>query len=512
MNQARSKKPFQILFQIFILFLPPLEIYRSFFGDTLQILGFAAEEVLCLCTVFVLFFAGIVFAVKEKKYKALLFLFLVAIVLSVYTLLHAQNAARFRADLLPLGKPDFLREAYYTARMYLAPLTLISSAYFLSLPSEKLFSSLRISLFLFSIGIILPCLFGVSFASYEEGNTLVAGGFFSWFSLSETSDFAAHTAKGFFSHANDIGGILFALTPFAAHTAVRRGKIRDFLLLFCAGLASIMLGTKIAAFGFFLALGAFLIYRAIDIFYRKKAKSAWHNLSLAGLIFLILIPLLLLSPGFRLQIQREEQKAAARPLTNVEIIERLAQKANGDFDSLSREDILTLDHYLEENAWEHYIDPWFPELYPAASDPGFWIEILLRDGAENRDARAFKIEMCRHIREQNANENDSLLGMGFTSGIPYAERDFLFQYYQFGLLGTVLLLLPFFALFVFALIRALLCFVNKRDSGKEVTFALAQFCFFVAAWFAGHVFDTFLPTYFLVLISAGILLPRNKTI
>ena len=56
MNALKHKKTYQILFLLGIPAIPLIEIYRSFWGDTLQIAGIAAEEAL------ILLWAGIVFA------------------------------------------------------------------------------------------------------------------------------------------------------------------------------------------------------------------------------------------------------------------------------------------------------------------------------------------------------------------------------------------------------------------------------------------------------------------
>ena len=70
----KEKKNYHILYQIGILMLPIIEIYRSFWGDTVQIAGLALEEVVIILWAGLLFLAGCAFSFVEKRNKALLWI------------------------------------------------------------------------------------------------------------------------------------------------------------------------------------------------------------------------------------------------------------------------------------------------------------------------------------------------------------------------------------------------------------------------------------------------------
>jgi len=503
----KEKKNYHFLYCLGIVMIPLIEIYRSFWGDTVQIAGIALEEALILLWAGALFLAGAVFALREKRKIALFAVGAYLLLFFAYLVFHAANAAAFDESLLPGASPNFVVECYYTVRMYLVPICLIFAAALLSLPAKRLISSLCAVAWIVSLSVILTDLLGVSFASYANGNVTVAGGFFSWFSLPENADFALYTAKGPFSSANDMGAILFALTPLVALNSLQKGRWFDHLLLFFVGVAAIMIGTKIASLGFFLALlGAGAVFLC-EILFKKRPVKALLKAIAPLVILLLCIPLLQISPGYQLQNRREEEEAVQRPTENVEeILENIGENSN----SLSQEDLLQLDEYLQEHYWDHFIDPWFLELYPVSYDGEFWNEIVSRPNHLNSDSRAFKIDLAQRITQRNQRAADALLGIGYTAGLPYAEKDYVFQYYQFGALGLIVLILPFFALCLWHALSLLRRFFSQKKPVLSQAAALVSLgAFLVTGYLAGHVFDTIICMYFLSFTCATLIAGRG---
>lgn len=511
MTRSINKKPFFLLFQLGVILLPLVEIYRSFFGDTLQFFGIAAEEALLLLFWGGLLCAGLILALGEKRRRPLLFALAAVAVFLVYLVLHAWNASEFDASLLPGAEPSLVREAYYLVRTYFLPGSLVLSAFLLDVPKKELFSALRIAAFIITLAVILPTLFGFSFASYADGNVFVNGGFFSWFSLGDDADFARYTAKGLFSDANAVGAVLFGLCPFASVAALKKGRWQDLVLLFLVGFSSVAVGTKIASFGFFLSAGAMLAVAVLRVFLEKEDRKARAlRAALFALVALLCVPLFLLSPGKRLQDQRKlEAETADRPTEDLDEIEELTDEFLGE-EALSADETLLLSEYLQDHYWDHFIDPWFLELYPVECDPSFWLEAVSRDNVLNADSRSFKLEMADRILERNARSADRFLGVGHSAGIPYAERDYLGQTPVFGLFGLLVLIGPYFVLLIGGVALCLMALVRKKDVLTPAAATLAVASFLVTAYFAGHVFDTVFSTYFLAAAGAAILSLRNR--
>lgn len=503
MTKDTEKNPLFFLFWLGVILIPVIEIYRSFFGHAIQVFGIAAEEALLLLFWLGLFAAALVFAFKERRYRPLFSALGVTAVFFLYLILHGLNAARFDASLFPSAEPSLFKESYYLIRMYFAPMTLVLSAYLIRLPRKTLFSALKSAGIVISLAVVIPCLFGFSFASYADGNVVVNGGFFSWFSLGEDAQFARYTAKGLFSDANAVGAILFGIFPFVAADALRKRSFNDLAAVFLTGFAAVAVGTKIASFGVFLSSAALFAVALLSLFLKKEGrKEAFLRLSAFSLTVLFLVPIFFFSPGKRLQEQREwEEETTDRPTENLGEIEDLIDELMKS-EVLSEEEILLLEEYVNENYWDHFIDPWFLELYPVKTDPQFWLQAVARENHSNADSRIFKLEMVNRVMARNENPLDPVLGIGHSAGTPYAEKDFLGQYPLFGAAGLLVLIAPYFALLGLGVICSLKALLKRSDLISAAVPTLATASFLVAAYFAGHVFDTLFTTYFLAAAGA----------
>ena len=503
MNALKHKKTYQILFLLGIPAIPLIEIYRSFWGDTLQIAGIAAEEALILLWAGIVFAAGAFFALKEKRHRLLGAVGAFLLVFFLYLFFHSLNAARFDASLVPNAAPSFLRECYYTVRMYLVPFCLIFASLFLALSLEDLKNALKGAAWIIALSIVITDLLGISYASYADGNVVVEGGFFSWFSLTDQSKFELYTAKGPFLSANDMAGILFALTPAVGYDALRRGKWHDFTLLALVGLASVMVGTKISTLGFFLALIGMLACAALRLIFIERTRKEWILWGCVLCVGLCLLPVFFLSPGYSLQNKRaEEAEEAYRPTDSVTDIQDVTENPDGE---LTPSELDQLAEYLEENHWNHFINPWFLEIYPVEGDAEYWTYLITRPNHLNSDTRTFKVELARRVAERNGGKWDSLLGIGNGAGLPYAEKDYFFQYYLFGALGVAVLVLPFVLLCALGGIVLLLRLWKKKELLPLSAGVISLGAFLVTGYLAGHVFDTITCMYFLAFSSASLL-------
>ena len=511
MTKDTIKKHLFFLFWIGIILIPVIEIYRSFFGHSLQIFGIAVEEALLIVFWMGLFAAGLVVAFREKRYRSLIFALGVTAVFFLYLILHGWNSARFDAALFPSAEPSFFKESYYLIRMYFVPLSLILSAVLISIPRERVFSALKVAGIIISLAVVIPCLFGFSFASYADGNVRVNGGFFSWFFLEGNAPFALYTAKGVFSDANAVGAILFGIFPFAAIGALKKPTFQNLATVFLMGFAAVAVGTKIASLGFFLSSAALIFVAILGTALNKEGrKDALRSLLAFALTVLFMVPVFYFSPGKHLQDQRKwEEETADRTAEDLDEIENLIDEL-AKSEKLSENEVLLLEEYVNEHYWDHFIDPWFLDLYPVKTDPQFWLQAVARENHSNADSRVFKLEMVNRVMARNLNPLDPILGIGHTAGTPYAEKDFLGQLPIFGIAGICVLIAPYIALFVYGASIYMKDLLQKKNRFAAAVATLSVSSFLVAAYFAGHVFDTLFTTYFLAAGGAAILSLRCK--
>ena len=501
MKKSVQKNAFVLLFQGLILSLVPVELYRTFLSDTISVGPISLQEAFLFLAVGILFCGAVFYAVLEKKKKALWAFSAWAAVFLAYLVLHAHCAAAFNAALVPAASPDFGREAYYVLRMYGLPALVFWSAVLLEVPAQKIVRSLLCVLWMTAGLIVITTLFGISFASYADGNQIVRGGYCSWLTPAARTFSDMFTSKGPFHSANDLASVLFGLSPIAFYTALHRGKARDFVLLFFVGVSCVTVGTKIASLGFFvivIAQGFCAVFQHAAARVRTPIPAR-RAVVIAG-VFCAVVVLFLISPGRQLQQQRDaEQTETFRPTDSIaEVDDALSSEG----DELTARDAAVLADYLDEHAYDHFINKWFLDIYPVENDPVFWADAVRRDGAENADSRAFKLRLIDRVIERNAHPADRFFGIGFTSGVPYAERDYLYQYDIYGMVGVLVLIAPVIGLFCAGAALLLYAVFKRRETPLLLASCLSAAAFLGTAYFAGHVFDTPYPTYLLFCVSA----------
>lgn len=176
------------------------------------------------------------------------------------------------------------------------------------------------------------------------------------------------------------------------------------------------------------------------------------------------------------------------------------------------DEIEGLSDYIQTYAYEYFIDEIWLEVYPVDNDNEFWKSIIQRDRNLNTDNRTFKIDITTRIIERNNNSFDTLFGIGYTSNMMYTERDYVYQYFMFGLFGLIILMGPYILSYVYVIIKILKNFKEKVNL-KSSILIVSLFYIFVIAYFAGHVFGMLINMYFMSLI-VGMLLKEvnNKNI
>ncbi|MBP5289377.1 MAG: O-antigen ligase family protein [Clostridia bacterium] len=468
--------------QVFFATLPLWEIYRSFFHSRFEIGPLAVEEIWLLASGLAILFAGAAYALKKGRKRALTAAAVSLAILLIYTLIHARHAAGFDPSILPGAAPSFAVECYYVLRLYLAPFAILAGLFLLDIRPSELMPAVKLAVGILAGVVCVCCLTGTGFATYQDGNTKILGGFFTWLARSGSDDPARYTSKGLFSSGNEVGAVLFFLSPLLCRDALAKNrKWTDLLLVFLTGFAAVALGTRVGALGTLLMIVLTLLAVLANALRQKGFRACLRRAVPYVLLFAVLLGVYVLSPGRALQTRRAETASAER--TPAALVPAEDEK---------------LPAYVKDHGWEHYINKWFPEIYPAENDTDFWRRVLTRDGKLNRDDRTFKEALIARVSERDGRGGDLWLGIGRTSGVPYSERDLSFQVQVYGIIGAILLLLPFAAAGIRAGIKACQNLIARRDLTRPAALCLSLIAAFGAAYFAGHVFDSTLPTYALI--------------
>lgn len=492
-----AKKTYRTLLLCLFCLFPIIEIYRSFLGNKISVCGFAVEELFILLCAAVLFLASLVFAWREGRRKAFFAVLAFFAVAAVYIVLHSFHIVGFHTAVFALAEPDFIIEGYYLGRMYLVPFSLISSAFLLGVTLSDLVRVIKVCLWEIVLCVVITDLLGVSFTAYREGQIPVEGGFFTWFTLPETSDFVSYTAKGFFTFANGISAVFFAMIPVLCVEVMRKGKWYDFLLLALSGLCGVMLSTKVATLGWAAMTVCGIVIVFLDRIRRREKKIPWLRFGAAALLVLLWVPLLLNSPGWKMQKVRQESSPSTPPVTTP------ASPDDKPDDPPSYE-VQELEAYLAEHYADHNIQAAYLTYYPVENDPEFWEEVISRDNSLNENRR-FRVDLMQRIARRNDNALDPAFGMGYTANLLFPERDYAYQYYLYGFLGLFVLVAPFFLLFASSGVKTLFAFARGKKIAARASVLAGLFGLLAVAYLSGYVFDTILSMYMLALFAAAVI-------
>ena len=488
-----NKTRVETILLVFFILQPAIEIYRAFLEDTISIGPIALEQIINILFVAFFFILTVYKLITEKQKKKIILYGVYLATVLVYMILHCWNCSQFKENIYSAAEINIVTECYYILRAYVMPVVLMLCIYELGMSNKTFLNIIKVVTFAISACIVITNIFGVSLVSYSLENEKIKGGITTWFGLtSSQNDLELYTSKGWFYSANQISALLFSLAPIIVAEVVKKTNWKTVGLLVLQMVAMIMVGTKTSAMGILLVCIAIMLYAVgLHILKWEKAKS------------LVFIPVLIITvlAGFMLY-NVSPGRLRYGNFVKVEQEEREEAQDKPDNTILSEAD--ALQKYVEENYYYYYISEDFLPMYPVKDDPEFWGQLLSRDRNLNRDNRKLKIDVLDRIMERNDNKADIALGMGYTSNIPDAERDYVYQYYILGILGVIILIGPYVGILIYAGIKMLLQYKEKMNlQNGAILMSLACLC--IIAYLSGHVFGKSINMLFLSLYGAMLL-------
>jgi hypothetical protein len=156
--------------------------------------------------------------------------------------------------------------------------------------------------------------------------------------------------------------------------------------------------------------------------------------------------------------------------------------------------------YISDNLYYFRINQEFVEMYPIEEDLTFWYDVALGDRNLNNDSRVMKTTIIKRVSDRNNNKYDKYLGMGYTINFMDLERDYVYQFYLFGILG-IILIVPQIIFFIKSGLF-MLKNIKKINLIYSLLIIMAPSLGFVVAYYSGHVFGWVSPSYILILVLA----------
>jgi hypothetical protein len=303
------------------------------------------------------------------------------------------------------------------------------------------------------------------------------------------------SARGWFDSANELSATLLMLLPLNIYMLYKEKKSFNVVLLVSQLLCMILLGTRTSAFGS-TAVCVFALTSYIIIQFIKHNKIDLNYLKRFGMIILICTAYFSISATMMARINDG--------FRDFSVHNKSAYKKLSDL-----KDLDSLEKLVKKYSDEYKVNELLLKLYPIKNDKEFWFKIFSRNKALNNNSRILKTDIIKRINERNNNPQDKYLGMGYTLNFMDLERDYVYQYYIFGIFGVLLFIVPYILLLFINAFRVLF---NLKDNFKFeiLLYLMAPAMGLVLAYLSGHVFGWVSPTMYLVLTSALITVAIKK--
>ncbi|MDL2276705.1 O-antigen ligase family protein [Breznakia sp. OttesenSCG-928-G09] len=394
-------------------------------------------------------------------------------------------------------------EIFYTIRLIL-PLLLIVITRYSNLKYEQFRKMIIISSLIIGGVIVISNSLYLSITSYmpsgAEADATNTIAWYQWFNLPEVFDYPGATSKGWFFMANQISGVMSLLLLFNIYDLVKSPKILNILSSLLLIMAMLLIGTRVASYGWIVLIAAFVICMLICRFLSKTDHWQKKGVIWLGIIVVISSTLLFVSPIRNRNYDYDLGDGS----------DKVVSKLDDDafvFDSLEEKEKFILDNYLEFKIQDTYI----MDIYPYTYDPDFWISYFKTSQThviQNREAQEL---ITSRIVESNSGVQYKLFGMSFSrfrNGGLYLERDFVVQYYTIGIIGILLFLSPYI---IFVLYKGITMLKDRKNNFTLFNCVVLLSVGFTlcASVLSGHLYDELIFTIYLGLII-GFSLKKEK--
>lgn len=551
MEQIVKKEKFiNILKQSLIVFLllqPLFDIYMAIVRERLDVFGFSLMTIIRIAFVAFFVISAIIMFIKDcnnkkdsnsgrvrKNKRAFILLVIYTVVLLVYLLGHHLNITLGNGYYISEGLYNVITETAYVLRISV-PIYLIFAIYLIGIKKDDIKEALIYSFMMFSIIMVVTNLFKVAFVAYSEENDLVTHNIIEWFTK-DIKEFFKLTSKGFFTYANEISVVLSLSYPIIVYTSLKENKWQYYLTVITQFAAMIMLGTRVSTW---IAIGVMvatiILYGIYIIITKSKHVKRFIFICLSfifGLILYFNSPQMnrVFTEDYELEynstmeiIEKESEENRIniridkfkKILKNEEKLKDYAKEIGfEDVEQLPYKDLkyMVMCKYIEENYRYNYVaEVYIEERYPYEDDPEFWLYMFEQPFAVKADNRGRQIEITKRIFETSGNfVGNVFFGIGSTPlnerGM-MVERDYVAQYYQLGIIGMILFILPYIVILVYASIKYLQTVLKdkKVDINLKLIYIGALFIMLIAAYFSGRTFEQYIISLYGATI-AGVLL------
>jgi len=440
------------------------------------------------------------FFFEKRKKRVIIVSLIYGVLFLAYFIYHCKQANRLQYDLYLTNNFIFRvkDELFYTVTLLL-PLVYIYVFHLIEVNEESLKTISEMISVLVALPIFISNLFVFSKSTYA-GKTI--DNFLSWFSLpfnAEDNHPRYYASKFFFEEGNTIGVLLLMVLPFLYYFLLKtkNKKEKAFLTVLIAihSLAMVMLSTRVATYG------ALLVPLAIIIIYFLQIALKQEKFKAIYLSFLVIMCaltgfILPYSPAYQNQLldaQDYEVLLGDDSIRTSSTAEEI-RRAGRDLVKFSAEWINYYVYMFQEYRFLMNVTPpiYYLEYYDYRFDPGFWVDFIFDYDLEERVSGRQLENIFTHYKYDPLTTKEKIFGMGygtFMRGGILIEQDFVQQYYSYGLIGFIFLMLPWLIIFAYQAIKVLVGLRKRRWNFLNICLLMSIAMGLLASYLSGHVID-----------------------
>lgn len=473
---------------VFIIIQPILDIYWLY-DDTFKNIFVFTPSTLIRFGVSALMFIYVLY--KYKFNNVFKWLVLYGGVVAGYMILHIIFNNNITIQAPSSYKFSVIDELFYFIRMAI-PFIIAYIVYIEKINYEQFKKVIKYTTGFIVITIIITNILEWSLASYST-DKVIEGNLFDWFSK-ESINFIKYASKGWFYSANKISALLAMLLPINIYFLLTEKKLKiNFVIVAGQIIAMIMLGTRVAAFGWVVLSLAMIILLFYSHYINKGLELDLKRLISFLAMIAILALVLITSPIIKGRKYVSDYVADEKKQLSKSEMKKIEREINN-----LKNDKVKAFVYIEKNMEEKFsLNPKFvEELYPYKYDYKFWLNTFLLSPEKRVGNRNLEILITDHIYDKVDDNNKYNFGISysrFRSGGVYIENDFLVQFYTIGIFGILFLLVPYIALLLFVLI-GLIKNYRKNANFLNLTLSMSLCVMLGVAVLSGHVLDELVVT------------------
>lgn len=411
---------------VFFLFLLPL-------FSTVFLYNKISTLIQIIFVFLLLFVTLILYKDSRKNIKWMILYYVLCLIYLGVSFYHQES---FKS-LLPSSYGFNIVSELLTILKLITPITFIYSLYYIKLPFKKYMLVLKVWCILFAGSIVLTNIFKISLGSYSD--TFITKNIFEW----NKYNYYKYTAsKGYFMYANQVSALCIIFLLMFIYDYLYNSK-KSIIYVLLVSLAMLMLGTRVSTLGGLLTLVfAIIFYFIINIFNKISIKKRIYILVISVLGWVLLLQV---SPYNNRSI--ELNRSINRHMDEASIVDDKAivmDDTSMDVDKTK---------YVYQNYNKDYLPKvFFEKYYPIKYDEEFWYNFVKNNSIDKINYRYIEKSIIRRVVEVNNNALDKYIGISNTriQNIVNIESDFYLHYYAFGIIGSIILLIIYLILFIYA--------------------------------------------------------------